>query len=196
MDDKQQFIDYVLTFGYGGMLPSELSHLYDYCIDKTVLELGSMVGMSSYLIASVASQVYCVDVWSDTQEHLQHDKSQANIYAQYVPEIPSMLNSFCKNCGKFIDSGKIIMKRGLTSSFADNFIDQSFDVILIDADHSYQGVQNDFELYHKKVKSNGYIIFHDYGDSMWTGIKQFCDSESRLQLVSKVDRLAVFSCSS
>lgn len=193
MDDKQQLIDYVLTFKYGGMLPSELSHLYDYCLGKTVLELGSMVGMSSYLMASIANLVYCVDVWSDTQDHLE--PKQAQIYAQYVPELPNMLKAFETNCREFIDSGRIIMRRGLTSAFATNFQDSSFDIILIDADHSYDGVKRDFELYHKKVKSDGYIIFHDYGDSMWTGIKEFCDSEPKLQLVSKVDRLAVFKCS-
>ena len=38
------------------------------------------------------------------------------------------------------------------------------DILFIDADHSYQGVINDFLRYHSIVKSGGYIIFDDYND--------------------------------
>lgn len=44
------------------------------------------------------------------------------------------------------------------SSLADNY----FDVIYVDADHSYQGVLKDLEQAIKKVKPDGYIICNDY----------------------------------
>jgi predicted O-methyltransferase YrrM len=40
----------------------------------------------------------------------------------------------------------------------------SIDILFIDGDHSYQGVINDFSLYHNLVKSGGYIVFDDYND--------------------------------
>jgi predicted O-methyltransferase YrrM len=40
----------------------------------------------------------------------------------------------------------------------------SIDIFFIDGDHSYQGVINDFSLYHNLVKSGGYIVFDDYND--------------------------------
>jgi predicted O-methyltransferase YrrM len=35
------------------------------------------------------------------------------------------------------------------------------DLVFIDGDHSYSGVKSDIKKYHKYVKDNGYIVFHD-----------------------------------
>jgi predicted O-methyltransferase YrrM len=194
--DKIQTIKHAMGFEYGGQSYNELESLYDICAGKDVLELGSMVGMSSYVIASVANSLVCVDIWSDTQEHLAHDPAQANIYASLNPKLPNMLKEFKKNCKEFLKTKKIKMYRGNTLAMAKKFYDEQFDIIFIDADHSYQGVSNDFELYRRKVKKDGYIIFHDYGDSMWTGIKRFCDesvSAGKIKLIKQVGRIAVFT---
>lgn len=39
--------------------------------------------------------------------------------------------------------------------------DQPFDVIMIDADHRYEGVKRDFELYAPLVAKDGMIVMHD-----------------------------------
>lgn len=39
------------------------------------------------------------------------------------------------------------------------------DFLMIDGDHSYEGVKSDFELYHKLVKKGGVIAFHDIKDT-------------------------------
>jgi predicted O-methyltransferase YrrM len=193
--DKNQIINHAMSFEYGGQSYNELANLYDVCADKDVLELGSMVGMSSYVIASVAKSLTCVDVWSDKQEHLAHDPKQASIYASFTPKLHSMLRRFKKNCDEFIASGKIKMYRGNTLNMAKKFHDHQFDIVFIDADHSYDGISKDFELYHTKVKPDGIIIFHDYGDSMCTGIKNFCDesvTSEKLKFVNRCERVAVF----
>ena len=46
------------------------------------------------------------------------------------------------------------------------------DILFIDGDHTYDGVKNDFERYHKYVKTNGYIIFDDYHHPI---IKEYVD---------------------
>ena len=193
--NKEEVLEHALSLKYGGMSKNELAFMYDICANRDVLELGSMVGMSSYVIASVAKSLSCVDVWADTWEHLEHDPQQQTIYSQYEELIPSMLNSFKKNCKDFIDSGKIIMHRGNTNDIAHNFSDKSFDVVLIDADHSYQGVSQDFGLYKNKVKDGGVIVFHDYGDSMWLGVTQFANKmvySNQLEIVARVERIGVF----
>ena len=193
--NKNEVLEYALSFEHGGMSKNELSALYDICIDKNVLELGSMVGMSSYVIASVAKNLSCVDVWADTWEHLEHDPMQQNIYRQFKDLIPSMYESFKNNCRTFIDSKKIKMFRGNTHKMVQNFLDKSFDVILIDADHSYEGASQDFNLYQNKIKNNGLIVFHDYGDSMWTGIKQFADemvNENKMIMIGVNERIGLF----
>jgi predicted O-methyltransferase YrrM len=193
--NKHETVQHATSFQYGGQSYGELAYLYDICTDKDVLELGSMVGMSSYVIASVAKSLSCVDIWSDTQEHLVHDPGQANIYASLVAGLPNMFASFTDNCKEFIESKKIKMYRGNTLKLAKKFSDNTFDVVFIDADHSYIGVCNDFKLYHTKVKQDGLIVFHDYGDEMWTGIKRFCDemvAQQKLKFVNKCERIAIF----
>jgi SAM-dependent methyltransferase len=193
--NREEIICHALNFQWGGMSPEELAAVYDLCVDKKVLELGSMVGMSSYVIASVGKELSCVDAWSDTQEFLAHDPLQAQVYRDNYPEIVNVFERFNKNCKEFIDSGKIKMYRGLTQELADNFADSSFDIVLIDADHSYVGVARDFEFYHKKVKPDGYLVFHDYGCSTWTGVSILCHemiAKGKMIGVKRCERIAVF----
>jgi predicted O-methyltransferase YrrM len=191
----QDILNKIMKFGYGGMSVAELSFLMKICEDKVVLELGSMVGQSSYAIASVAKSLDCVDVWEDNQDHLEHDKKQAEIYAKYVPDLPNMYRSFCENCKEFISSGKIKTHRGNTNSKHADFKNKQFDIILIDADHSWKGVSTDFSNYESKLKDNGVFLFHDYGDSMWVDIKRFCnkmEEEKRIRKIDQVERIAAF----
>lgn len=190
--NKEETLNHVLTFHCAGMSRNELGFLYDFCREKDVLELGSFYGMSSYAIASTAKCISCVDVWSDTFEHLSHDNQQQTIYKSY--NLKDVFEQFNNNCKVFIDSGKIKVLRGNTIDLHSGFQNNDYDVVLIDADHSYHGVSTDFSLYKNKVKNDGFIVFHDYGDCMWTAIKQFCDlmvQQKVLELVTVFERIAV-----
>jgi len=194
--EKIDVINHAFQFQFGGMSRKELEFLYDICKDKIVLELGSMVGMSSYVIASVAKSISCIDVWSNNLDHLSHDKEQQRIYTPHLEIIGDMYSQFQVNCSGFIDSGKLKMFRGNTQQMVDCFENNIFDIILIDADHSYQGIKNDFNAYKNKLNSTGQFVFHDYGDCMWKGIKHFCDEmvrDNKIRLVNQDERLAVFN---
>jgi predicted O-methyltransferase YrrM len=191
---REELLKYVQGFTYGGMSERELGCLYDFCLNNKVLELGSMVGMSSYVIASVAEHLDCVDLWSDNQDHLKHDPRQAQVYKIYGSQL-NMFAEFNRNCKEFIESGKITMYRGNTMDMANSFEDESFDIVFIDADHSYEGFNRDFELYYNKPRPGGLFMFHDYDDDMWTGIKKVCDEKviaGKIQIVEKRERVAVF----
>lgn len=194
--NKEEIINYVKSFKYGGMSQEELSLLYDLCIDRKVLELGSFLGMSSYVIANVSSSLSCVDVWSDDQDHLSHDPKQAEVYKSFLSDTPNMFESFNKNCKEYIDSGQIKIYRGNTKDMADKFEDYSFETILFDADHSYEGVSSDFQLYQNKLIPHGHFLFHDYNDGMWTGIRKLCDElvvQGKIKFIKSIGRLGVFT---
>jgi len=194
MNDAE-IVAHAVSFGHGGMSAPELTKLMEICRNKKVLELGSMIGMSSYVIGNVAKSLDCVDVWSDTQEHLAHDTSQCVVYKALTQNIPNMYDAFTSNCGELIDSCKIKIHRGKTSDVVSDFADSSFDVIIFDADHSYFGVSNDFYNYDCKLRSDGRFLFHDYNDGMWTSIVKFCNEmidAKRIIYVDNVERLAVF----
>lgn len=194
--NREEILNHVLTFGFGGMSIGELGKLYDITQDKNVLELGSMVGQSSYVIASVAKSLSCVDVWSDNQDHLSHDIRQVNVYKGFLEVLPNMFDAFNNNCKEFIKSKKIKIYKGNTRKIYKRFKDKSFDILLIDADHSYDGVSKDFELYHKKIKPEGLIIFHDYADSYWNDISKFCGEKvasGEIEIVDSFERLGIFT---
>jgi len=58
---------------------------------------------------------------------------------------------------------------------ANKFKDDSIDFIYIDADHSYDGVNNDLCLWFSKVKDGGIISGHDYGHINFPGVKKAID---------------------
>ena len=53
------------------------------------------------------------------------------------------------------------------------------DVLIIDGDHSYAGVNADFLNYLPVVKRGGYIIFDDYDAPDWPDVKKFVDTVVR-----------------
>ena len=67
-----------------------------------------------------------------------------------------------KRFGKEIAEGRVIIKRGLSSSVLSEFSDQSFDLIYIDAAHDYENVKTDLDIATKKIKSDGVIVLNDY----------------------------------
>ena len=72
---------------------------------------------------------------------------------------------------------------------------RSYDVILIDGDHSYNGIKSDFLNYHSLAKHGGYIVFDDYQPE-YPGVVNLIDKEviglPNLRLVVADARSAVF----
>ena len=71
-----------------------------------------------------------------------------------------------------------------------------YNLLIIDGDHSYQGVKHDFDHYHSLVQRGGCIIFDDFDTPEWPEVKAFVDEEvsprSDLELVGADWRTIVF----
>jgi predicted O-methyltransferase YrrM len=76
------------------------------------------------------------------------DKSYANL-VQYYQAVPAI---------------HVIRGDGVAS--LNTYPDDTFDMVYIDADHSYEGCKRDLEAASKKVKVGGYIMGHDYEMNM------------------------------
>ena len=85
--------------------------------------------------------------------------------------------------------------RGDTSSIILSFPDQTFDMIYIDADHSYEGCKKDLNAALKKVKAGGWIMGHDYEINhakartnwvfgVYQAVNEFC-SKNNLTIAAK-----------
>lgn len=54
---------------------------------------------------------------------------------------------------------------------------RSYDALIIDGDHSYEGVKYDFDKYGPLVREGGFILFDDYDVEDWPDIKRYVDTE-------------------
>jgi hypothetical protein len=71
-------------------------------------------------------------------------------------------NSFLELSEQYKDSSKINIYKSESSCFLEKQIDNKYDIIYIDGDHSYSGVKNDIIIAYDKIRDGGYIMGHDY----------------------------------
>ena len=56
---------------------------------------------------------------------------------------------------------------------ATKFLDGYFDFIYIDADHQYQNVEDDINAWYGKLKTGGWMYFHDYDSDVKRAVTEF-----------------------
>jgi len=52
---------------------------------------------------------------------------------------------------------------------------EDIDYLFIDGDHSARAVHSDFSLYQSKVSDRGIVVFDNYNDPSWSGVKEGAD---------------------
>ena len=167
---KSEILNHARSFKLHGPSEVELSFLYDVACGSIAIELGSCIGISSYVIGSVCKSISCVDLWVDEFKQFEKDTYQKSVYSNLEP---GMFEQFLKNCWEPISLGKMKFFKGYTDQMACKFQEESCTLLFIDADHSYEGALKDYNAYKSKVKPGGHILFHDYGP--WPGVTRLCD---------------------
>ncbi len=89
-----------------------------------------------------------------------------------------------------------IIKQYSTSPKAIETVKQNtINCIIIDGDHSYDGVKFDFENYFPLLEVGGYVIFDDYNAKEWPGVQKFIDEDlltySDFNFLGAISRTAV-----
>ena len=104
------------------------------------LEIGSKIGESATIFLSFAQTktLHCVD----------SNESWIKI----------LKRKFLRE----VNNNRCFIHHSSSIDFSEKILDNSMDVIYIDADHNYEAVKKDISLYLNKVKSGGYICGHDY----------------------------------
>lgn len=162
----------------GMMPPDELLAIvrlaYACPAQGDTVELGSWVGLTtSYLAAACRARgqgdVIAVDTFAGTKEG-------GETYASAAKYGGSTLDAFTSNIRASGLADRIQMRVGLTTEMADRHDGRAVRFLLIDADHSYDGVKADFECWSPLVAPGGYIVFHDYAIA---DVRRFVDAEVR-----------------
>jgi hypothetical protein len=85
-------------------------------------------------------------------------------------------NEFIKLSETYSYRSNIHIHKGRSSDILSQFPDSYFDMIYIDADHSYNGTMSDLMLAKNKVKKDGIISGHDYTRVMFPGVVDAVDN--------------------
>jgi predicted O-methyltransferase YrrM len=134
----------------------------DYHNNKPInyLEIGTFYGANILSVAKTYglhcdSKLYCIDPWEDYNEYSEYKNQQSNIYTTFI-----------NNIEKSGEKDKIVINRGYSNVEIPKFEDNFFDIIYIDGNHEPEYVLEDAVLSFRKLKTNGIMIFDDYG---WGG---------------------------
>jgi cephalosporin hydroxylase len=122
----------------------------------TIAELGVFNGDFSEKILKInmPRRLVLIDYWGNG-EVMSGDANGNNV--QFV----NGQRLYNKVKSKFSVDSRVQIQQGLTSTIL-RFPDNYFDMVYIDADHSYPAVLNDLEAAYLKVKPGGWIMGHDY----------------------------------
>jgi hypothetical protein len=99
---------------------------------------------------------------------------------------------------KYKENPNIKIHKSNSIHFLQNQEDNTYDIIYIDGDHSYNGVKQDLMNAFKKIKNGGYIMGHDYEMNMKKaknyyefGVKQavdeFCKTHNQFVIAKAMD---------
>lgn len=134
----------------------------------TFVELGCWKGKSTaYLLTEVANdglprEIYVVDNFigstnTKTEQEVYKNIKKEELFKEFLDNISPVGQ---KLSDIFIED---------SAEAADNFRNQSIDVLFLDAGHSYENVHADIIAWLPKMKKGGIMAGHDYNDS-WPGV--------------------------
>ena len=119
--------------------------------------LGAEIGVKegrfiSYLLNQYPDLImYAIDPWEDqpsgNETYIEWDWS--DIYSQYQQKIQPY-------------NGRVLELRAYSEQAAEKVEDYSLDFVFIDAQHDYDSVRQDIELWMPKIKVGGLLSGHDY----------------------------------
>jgi len=129
--------------------------------DVYMAEVGSYSGESARMFLRKAKILHCIDLWLPYEDY--------GVPIGYMDQAEAAFDILqCQY------SDRIIKHKMDSLKAADLFEDRSFDVVYIDADHSYPAARSDILKWRQKVKPNGILAGHDY-DHHHIGVKLAVD---------------------
>jgi ubiquinone/menaquinone biosynthesis C-methylase UbiE/predicted O-methyltransferase YrrM len=176
----------------------ELCLLYEsimYVKPQHCIEIGTYMGRSAYAICSALKKLggkrrlLCIDTFASplSKEYFEMD-FMVNMMSR-VPEVAEEYSNY-ERYPTTLDCLLLTLNR---YPFMENYIDikicnsndlmlnnEMYDFALIDGDHTYDGVKNDFIKIKPFIKNGGVICFHDNSEH-FPGVRQFIDEVRNME---------------
>lgn len=169
--------------GDGMMPPEQLLTVYrlaaTWPIDGDTVELGSWVGLTTSYLATAcrvrgSGQVYAVDTFAGTKEGGSRYRSVERLGG-------GTFDAFRDRIARAAVEDLVTPLIGFTHEVVDDYRGAPIRFLLIDADHSFEGVRGDYERWLPLVAPGGLIVFHDY---LMSDVARFVD-----EFVAEDDRV-------
>ena len=161
LDDTKYYFDYPDNKIEGWMTFPELQFLYNTAKKMdTICEVGSWKGRSTHALCTGCKkgQVTAVDHFEGSKEELDATHGQKGVY-----------EDFMKNMSGFTN---LTVNKKENSLASKEYKDKSFDMVFVDAGHSYNEVKEDIKNWKSKAKIM--LCGHDYSDT-WPGVMYAVD---------------------
>jgi len=160
-----------------------------------VLEIGTLFGTGLGIIGDLARQ-FNPNVSLTALDPLSGYYGDGTV--DIVTGVPVTKENFWKNIEKLdlVDNTRLIEKFSTDPEALEILGDEKFDLVIIDGDHLYDGVKNDFEKFSPLLADGGMIIMDDYGTKTWPDVKMYTDEmleerQDTWQLLDYQSRTAV-----
>jgi hypothetical protein len=120
-------------------------------------EIGVGCGIfSEFLLNSkIFKKLYSIDAWNDSIQDYSYLDGRPLIKDKHNEYLDSI-----KRLSPFKNKSEIIIKTSEEANIL--FEDESLDFVFIDANHTYDYVKQDLNLWYPKVKKGGIFSGHDY----------------------------------
>jgi hypothetical protein len=157
-----------------------------------ILEIGTLYGIFAGGMArqlnriGLDHRITIVDPFTGGQ--LQRGKVRADASGSPVTEVVARAN--LQLAGVSGDRVRVVQGYSEDPEIQRSIADREYGVMIIDGDHSAEGVAADLALAETVVAARGIVVIDDYGDSKWAGVKQattaYLTGETRFDLVGVV----------
>ncbi|MEJ2125842.1 MAG: class I SAM-dependent methyltransferase, partial [Alphaproteobacteria bacterium] len=159
-----------------------------------ILEIGALYGVSLAILYNHAitrfssAKVVCLDPFDG-----YYGKALDAALNQPVNDLTFIRNMRLANVP---DSDYCVIKQYSTKPEAlASAKELSINLLIIDGDHSYEGIKYDFDNYFPLLQPGGYVIFDDYNAKEWPGVQKFIDEDVKkttdFEYIGSISRTAV-----
>lgn len=157
--DPEDWVDFTMSTGKGFLRPmqnpKEIKRLIERVQElkpRTVLEVGTARGGTLFLFCQSAAEdaeLVSLDL-PYGRNGGGYPKWKEAVYRQFARRGQQLT---LLRANSHLEDSRIRVERAIGG--------KKFDLIMIDADHSYEGVKRDFELYSPLVSERGLVVLHD-----------------------------------
>ncbi len=143
--------------------------------DKDILEIGTYRGTTTYSLALNVTEgnVYTVDCgYEELKRLIEIEEPEHSNRIKYSPyEVGEI---YKHNLTETSNIKQIIGNTTDNKTAQEIFDAGPYNLIYVDAAHTYEGIKNDTELSLRCLADGGMIIWDDY-NGWWTGVNKFLD---------------------